>query len=254
MTHAAKILAYSISPNGDELITYEAICPRIVLSELNTHRELSRNSASSRAIPVKKMIKMVMENPYIPTSWGKNQKGMQQGEDLVGEAADDARYEWLEARNSAVSAATKMLELGVHKGLTNRLLEPFMWHTIILTSTMPGLMNFFHLRDHEMAHPDIRIPAAIMHKLWKEATPQLVQQGHWHLPLVQPDELVVIEERLVVDEPPEVFRPWVKISSGRCARVSYLFFCPTQCATHREAPPSCQCDGLGRSARTWSTG
>lgn len=222
MAHAAKILAHSISPNMDELITYETIVPRIVLSEFNTHREFSRNSASSRAIPVKKMIKMVMENPYIPTSWGKNQKGMQAGEDVSPEEAQVAEDQWLEARDSAVGHARYLLGVGIHKGLTNRLLEPFMWHTIIVTSSLPGMMNFFHLRDHPMAHPDIQIPAAIMHKLWKESTPQALSYGQWHLPLIQPDEHDAIGEALTTDDPWEVFRPWVKISSGRCARVTHL--------------------------------
>jgi hypothetical protein len=92
MTHAAKILADSLSPDGVRLTTMEITFPRIVLAEFNTHRVLSRNSASSRAIPVEKMLRMVQENPYIPESWGKNQKGMQAGEELGPEAFEESEW------------------------------------------------------------------------------------------------------------------------------------------------------------------
>jgi hypothetical protein len=62
MTHSTKILADSISPDGVRLTTLEVVMPRIVLAEFNTHRMLSRNSASSRAIPIEKMIRMVIPN------------------------------------------------------------------------------------------------------------------------------------------------------------------------------------------------
>lgn len=226
-THAAKILAHSISPNGDELITYEMICPRIVLSELNTHRELSRNSASSRAIPITKMMKMVQENPYVPSHWPRNKKGMQGGDELSPQDQVAARAEWDIAKENALTSAESLLHLRVHKGLTNRLLEPFMWHTIILTSTLPGLMNFFHLRDHPAAHPDIQAPAAIMHQLWKDSTPKLVRAGHWHLPLVWDQDWDAAWGLLDVSMPPPLTTPelgilMAKICSGRCARVSYL--------------------------------
>ena len=89
MSHAAKIIEDSESPDGVRLTTFEAEIPRIVLAEFNTHRVFSRNSASSRAIPVKKMIQRVLDDPYVPESWGKNQKGMQAGKDLEG---DDAAH------------------------------------------------------------------------------------------------------------------------------------------------------------------
>ena len=106
MAHSAKILAHSISPVGVQLATMEVVLPRIVLAEFNTHRMLSRNSASSRAIPVEKMIKMVLANPYIPTHWGKNQKGMQADQEVDAETALLATSDWLTARDYAVHVAT----------------------------------------------------------------------------------------------------------------------------------------------------
>ena len=62
----AEIIADSLSPQGHRLTTFICVFPRIVLAEFNTHRMLSRNSASSRAIPFNKMLEMVKTNPFIP--------------------------------------------------------------------------------------------------------------------------------------------------------------------------------------------
>lgn len=212
MAHSAKILAHSISPVGVQLATMEVVLPRIVLAEFNTHRMLSRNSASSRAIPVEKMIKMVLANPYIPTHWGKNQKGMQADQEVDAETALLATSDWLTARDYAVHVATHMLELGIHKQITNRLLEPFMFHTVLVTST--EWSNFFNLRCHPAAHPDIRKVAELMRDALAESTPKQLNYGEWHLPLLQDDERWAIDWK---DASPQI-----KISVGRCARVSYL--------------------------------
>lgn len=217
LKHAAKILAHSITENGREILTFEVVFPRKVLAELNTHRLFSRNSASSRAIPVKKMIRMVMENPYIPTKWGKNKKGMQAVEEITPKECQEAISKWLQARDQAVTIVEQLAfptdegGLNIHKQIANRLLEPFMWHTAIITAT--EWSNFYHLRDSPMADPDIAIPAGIMRQLAYDSEPKLLKQGEWHLPLVgaeygDSDEL--IEEI------------GVKLCTGRTARVSYL--------------------------------
>lgn len=218
MTHAAKILADSISPDGVRLTTFEVTMPRIVLAEFNTHRMFSRNSASSRAIPVKTMLKRVREDPYVPSSWGKNQKGMQAGEDLGPAGAAMAKDLWLEARNKAVKSVSQLLTLGVHKQLTNRLLEPWMWHTVIVTAT--EWSNFYNLRDNEMAHPDIQIPAHLMWQAAESNEPKKVGYSEWHLPLIFPEDIEAVCTLIPDDTLWE--ETLVKISCARCARVSYL--------------------------------
>lgn len=215
MAFAAKILCDSVSPHGVRLTTFEVTMPRIVLAELNTHRAFSRNSASSRAIPVEKMIQRLYEDPYVPSSWGKNQKGMQAGEELSVPDQMLAQSYWLGARDEAVSMARKLLELGVHKQLTNRLLEPFMWHTVIITST--EWSNFFHLRNHPMAHPDIQVPAKMMQELYESQQPRNVGIGDWHLPLVFDEDRIE-----AIDGHDPGWGLLVKLSAARCARVSYL--------------------------------
>jgi hypothetical protein len=143
----AKVIADSISPQGDRLTTFILTFPRIILSEFNTHRMFSRNSASSRAIPFEKMVKSVEENPFIPIAWQKDHKGMQ-GSEYFTDNQDIQRLEdlWILQSREAIKSAQSLNNLQTTKQLCNRLLEPFMWHTVIITSGKEGLENFFDLR------------------------------------------------------------------------------------------------------------
>lgn len=149
MSYKAEILADSKNPQGDRITTMKVTFPRFILAEFNTHRMFSRNSASSRAIPFKKMVKMVEENPFIPIAWQKDHKGMQGTEYFNKEQATFLEKKWLLGRNSAVKEAKALTDVGTTKQLCNRLIEPFMWHTVIVTSGEEGLDNFYKLRSPE---------------------------------------------------------------------------------------------------------
>lgn len=220
MGYEAKILADSIAVStGVRLTTLLVTMPRIVLAEFNTHRMLSRNSASSRAIPVEKRIKMVRDDPFVPEAFGKNQKGMQAAEDLSPEATHPitgftAEQIWRFSAFDACARAQMLAELGVHKQLANRILEPYLWHTVVVTAT--DWSNFFALRRHKDAAPEIQKPANLMWDAMEASTPREVVDGDWHLPFVEG-----------VDRPELVKGGWsmeeiAKISCARCARVSYL--------------------------------
>lgn len=184
--------------------------PRIVLAEFNTHRVFSRNSASSRAIPVEVMLDRVMTDPYIPEVWTRNQAGMQGQVIEDPEVIAQLRGKWLVAAASARGHVRDLLELGLHKQTTNRLLEPFMWHTVIVTAT--EWSNFFHLRCHPDAHPAIRNTAQAMREALDQSDPAVLEPGEWHLPLVSDQDNLEFEDPLAL----------VKLSAARCARVSYL--------------------------------
>ena len=220
MSFAAKILADSLSPDGVRLTTFEVTFPRIILAEFNTHRMFSRNSASSRAIPVEKMLARVLDDPYVPTHWGKNQRGMQAEHEVNAIEADAAGVFWLGACREAVKYAEKLREIGIHKQTTNRLLEPFMWHTVIVTAT--EWSNFFHLRNNAQAHPDIQTIAKMMQELYvgaiREGALDQLSYGDWHLPLVSAEERAGLWHGFQDD--PAAF--WCRVSVARCARVSYL--------------------------------
>lgn len=212
VAYAAKILADHLAPSGERLTTFEVTFPRIILSEYNTHRSFSRNSASSRAIPIEKMIARVQATPFVPTYWGKNQKGMQAHEELDAEAAAEALATWCGAAGVALSAVARLNKLGVHKQLANRLLEPFMWHTALVTAT--EYQNFFALRCHPDAQPEIRTIACMMRDLYESQKPGEVEAGFCHMPLITD------VEQLKADGFTDA--QVRNISVGRCARVSYL--------------------------------
>jgi hypothetical protein len=149
----ATIIADSKNKQGDRITTMVVTMPRIILAEFNTHRMFSRNSASSRAIPFEKMVKSVKENPFIPIAWQKDHKGMQGSEyfdDSIeieinpNTPAGKLLRDWHKAKNLVIEQAIKLNETGLTKQLCNRLLEPFMWHTVIVTAT--EWENFFALR------------------------------------------------------------------------------------------------------------
>ncbi len=241
MPFDANVLADSLSPAGHRLTTLEATFPRFVLAEFNTHRVFSRNSASSRAIPIAKQLRRVLEDPYVPIEFGSNQPGMQAGAALSGEKRDAAEREWLHARDDAVrrvlglvadpdaiSVEDDLLEilggveeairnraqpaewLNVHKQVANRLLEPFMWHTVIVTATEWD--NFWNLRCHPDAQPEIRLIAETMRSAAEASDPVGLDPGEWHLPLIRPEDR---EQMTSIEN-------LIKVSAGRCARVSYL--------------------------------
>lgn len=144
----AEIVAHSINEQGDELISVMATFPRIILAEVNTHRMLSKNTSSSRAIPFNKMVETVQNDPFIPIAWQKEHKGMQ-GTEYFTNKKDIAANEkmWLHARDYAIqSAVAASRNFGITKQLCNRLLEPFMWTTMLITGSKEGWDNFFHLR------------------------------------------------------------------------------------------------------------
>lgn len=204
----AKILADSISPAGYRLTTFEATFNRFILAEWNTHRRLSRNSASSRAIPIPKQIKRVLETPFVPLGFGSAQKGMVAGDDLSGWKAWLATHVWLTTRYAAVAGAKLLDRLGVHKAFANRLLEPWMWHTVIATAT--EWENFFALRTDKDAQPEFRKIAGMMEALYRASTPKPLTVGEEHLPLVFDEDREALSET-----------QWAALSAGRCARVSY---------------------------------
>jgi thymidylate synthase ThyX len=197
----------SITEYGERLTTFVVTLPRIVLAELNTHRMLSKSSASSRAIPVEKQIARLTEDPFLPVYWGKNQKGMQAEAELSEYEISTCKTIWLQAAEEAVTHANLLLERGVHKQITNRLLEPFMWHTVIISGT--EWSNFFHLRDHKDAQPEIAKAARMMREAYYASTPRLLKSDEWHLPFTSEEDTGPIDAI-------------VKVAVGRCARVSYL--------------------------------
>ncbi len=194
--------------------------PRCIHAEFMTHRVLSRNAASSRAIPVEKLIADVLADPFVPLFWGANQKGMQAGAECtekvrVKNGLWDRQRAWEEAMYAAVASARAFSEAGYHKQIVNRLLEPFAHITTLVSST--EWSNFLALRDHPDAEPHIAVLAREVRKcLDREDDIMELQPGQWHMPFTdQTDE--------EADQGPisTKLQDYIKLSVSRCASTSY---------------------------------
>jgi len=198
------------STNGqDRITTFVLEYPRFVHAEFMTHRVFSRNAASSRAIPVSTFINRVDKFPAEPVHWGKNQKGMQAKQELDDQTKLQAKTIWYEARTDAIKSARKMQELGVHKQIVNRLLEPWLNIQVVITAT--EFDNFFQLRAHPDAQPEIAELAYKMQTAMDASIPKVLNLTEWHIPFIREEE-----EDLPVETK-------LKISTARCARTSYYY-------------------------------
>lgn len=229
--YEAKIVADSINPHRIRLTTFEITYPLIIHAEIMTHRMFSRNVASNRAIPVQKLIDSVTIDPFIPERFPENKAGMQNEGWLEGAPAFLAKKAWLEARDAAVKQAEILMAQNVHKQIANRLLAPFLWTTAVITAT--DWTNFFDLRCHPMAQPEIQKIAYMMQGLYHSETPLPLSNGSWHLPYIDEQTLSDANDWLMREdyrggEKPseEIHKRYleilIKVSIGRCARVSYL--------------------------------
>lgn len=184
----------------------------------------SRNSASSRAIPLHKQIQKIMDGgPAAPIIWASEQRGMQGGDEVPMHVAADASQRWDEAAQAAVKAAEHLGELGIHKSIANRLLEPFMMHTAVITAT--GFGNFFDQRCSPLAQPEIRAVAELMQDEYIKNEPRLLSTGQWHLPYIDEEDWEALRKKTVEDirDLGKSMDPdMVKISAARCAQLSYL--------------------------------
>lgn len=260
---SAEIVCDSVSPQEKRLTTFKLRYPKFIHGEFMTHRVISRNASSSRAIPVKKLIQEVRDDALraAPIWWGKEQKGMQALEELTDQYYADggedvslhARYIewnsihdqlcfapprqaaqmlWKAAALRAADCAEQMERIGAHKQIVNRLLEPFSHINVVATATEWD--NFFGLRLHKDAMPEMRALAIAMWEARKASTPKLLKPGKWHLPFVSDAEFDQRERifyafvrDLVKNPEPETLtylEVWLKVSVARCARVSYESF------------------------------
>lgn len=234
MTITAKVVLDSISEEGVRLTTMELTYPRFIHHGFQTHRVFSRNAASLQEIPVEKMIDRIIKDPAIPVHWGKNQPGgMQADEELPWDALIQASATWHKARDAAVKYARDMHALGAHKQIVNRILEPFSHITVLVTAT--EWENFYKLRRHRYAQPEIHALANAMFDAQYSSTPRKLMHGEWHLPYVYDDDLDEIIKMALHQTQDTMFgqatlddverattRIACRVSTARCARVSYL--------------------------------
>lgn len=210
MNIEATVIKDSVNPDGQRLTSFIVKYPRFIHAEHLRHRMHSFNSASSRAIPAKKMRETILAEPALPEWWGKNQSGMQAEAQLEGSALDVVEDEWQAMLDDAVGAHQTMEEAGLHKQIANRILEPWMHITVLVSGT--DWENFFSLRAHPAAQPEFQVLAYRMLDQYLKSQPQELGWGQWHIPF---------EDRM-----PEGIdlNTKLKIATARAARLSYLTF------------------------------
>jgi hypothetical protein len=213
MGYECRVLADTVNNGGDRLITVALSYPWMVHNEWMTVRKFSRNTSSSRAVPVDRVIQQCVEDPVIPLSFGKNTRGMVAKEELPEAEQLAARSRWLLARDSAVGHARLLAEMGVHKQFANRILAPFMWVTGIYSAT--DVENFFALRLQPDVQPEMRKIAEMFADAYYTHVPTLRYGGDWHLPLITAEERTQYPLSLGNLALP-------RLSAARCASVSYL--------------------------------
>jgi len=232
MTITAKILADSVSPAKVRLTTFELRYPRFIHAEELTHRiigtspemvetlmipdgvmydsDLSRNASSSRATPITTACKIVRQDPAMPVRWGLNGAGMQDHGEMSEEGAAECEKLWLAARDSMLGFVGRYMKLREqpHKQTVNRLLEPWAHITVVVTAT--EWANFFGLRRHPDAQPEIKFLADAMWDAREASIPMTLKFGEWHLPYIELHE----REAMSIED-------CRRVSVARCARTSY---------------------------------
>ena len=219
---SAKVISDSVCPQGVRMTTMEIEYPRFILAELNTHRMLSKNSASSRAIPVKAMHEFIKANPATPVSWGKNQPGMKANEDVGSTVAIEAEQIWNRAKDDALHWADALAhKLAIHKQIANRITEPWMTMKTVISGTEWN--NFFHLRNHADAQPEIKALAEAMTVAYTTHLPVPLKPGQWHLPYITIAEYVPTGELQYLNNnfDPISLEEAKIVSASCCAQVSY---------------------------------
>jgi len=203
-----KMIKDSVSKYACRISTLQLRYHRYIHSEVMTHRVFSRSASSSRAIPIKKIIAEVWNDPAIPLHWGKNVSGMQAKSELTGIKLKLAKFLWISASKIACIFAYLMYVVDLHKQISNRILEPFSHINVILTAT--EFDNFLELRNHPDAQPEIQELARQIKECLDSSEPQFLHFNEWHLPYVSDEELKKYPLFILL-----------KASTARCARVSF---------------------------------
>ena len=241
----AKVICDSIGPNSPRLFTIRCTYPKFIHSEVLRHRMMSHSVSSARAIPFKKLFDEVT-NPASqakPFIWGREQKGMSPGDALSNESSglfferegmseqEKAEEIWNKAIYFSSRMAELLSDLGVHKSIVNRLIEPGIHVHDLITATKPGWMNFFGLRLDKAADPTLRALAEEMWRAWNESEPQYLNPGEWHLPFCDVETTINVNKYMEpkkllpkIEYMEEARKILIKISVARCARLSYDSF------------------------------
>lgn len=189
------------------LITLEIELHRFILPETNTHKALSRNYQSSRAIPILRQLEQIANDPAMPVYYGKDKAGMIAGEELDGRDLELAKMIILGMRDACLNGVKQLHKLGLHKQISNRYVEPWMWTKGVITATYKDFQAMFKLRRHFAAQPEIKAIFDAIYDAVGASKPVELEDGQWHLPYCTDDDIKLIHA--------------IQISASCVAQVSY---------------------------------
>lgn len=210
------MLLYSVNESGQRLACFRLRYPKMVHGDFMTHRALSRNASSSRAIPTARLSGATETDLYTP-EFRLNKSGMQPGDYLPDNDMLQARAIWREAADHCLAAARVLASangLNVHKQWANRMIEWFGYINVIVSAT--DFDNFIGLREeldenaNPMAQDEIYFQAIGIRDLLASREPKLLRAGEWHMPLILPEEAAAMATSDLL-----------RISAARCAGISY---------------------------------
>lgn len=217
---SAKIVAHSQAPNGEELICYEVELHKFIVAQNNTHRALSKNYQSSRAIPVLRQLEQIINDPAMPVYYGTDQSGMVAGKELEGLNLELAKMIILGMRDACVNGVKQLQKLGFAKESANRYVEPWMKTKGVISGTRKAFEAFFRLRIHKAAQGEIAVLAKRMKEALDKSIPVQLNYGEYHLPYVHKDMFANREEAKVTGKYLDIGNA-VKISCSCIAQTSY---------------------------------
>lgn len=218
----ARLIKHSVTRQGVHLYTWELEYWRAIHAEMMTHRMISKNAASTRAVPVERAIELALENTGTPIHWGANNPGMQSRAELQGVQLEAAKGAWRAALEQATSAARVMsAKVGIngHKQWAGRVLEPFSVMKIVATCT--EYENLELLRDHVDAQPEFRDLVQCMKAARLQSVPEQLAPGEWHLPYIDAARDADGVLRYYAEGKEIDLDTARKISTSCCAQVSY---------------------------------
>lgn len=204
---SAKVICDS-SFGDTRLITLEVEMHRFILAENNTHKAQSRNIQSSRAIPILKQLEQIANDPAMPVYYGKDQAGMIAGEELEGRDLELVKMIILGMRDACLNGVKQLQKLGLHKQISNRYVEPWMWTKGVVTATYRDWKAMFKLRRHYAAQPEIKALFDCIYDAIEASETNWLKEGQWHLPYFNSEYEIKLADA-------------IKISTSCVAQVSY---------------------------------
>lgn len=200
---------------GNRVTTFLTKIPVHTRTHILTHRVLSRNGESSRAVPLEKG-----DFSYTPYLFPVENNKMIPGHyyDRDSKEHEECLHFWNTARDAALELCglrdPKMFQNETlkslrkpHKEIANRVLDPYKMVYFLITTD--DLDNFFKLRCDQAAQESVQFVAKRMKHLLDVSSPT---SAYLHLPFISNTE--ANSDDYTLDE-------LAMISAGRCAAISF---------------------------------